>query len=127
MSEDLDRIATALRVDSSELGFLVEVFAGRLEATLGAAVRVERRSKGFLSRREPELRRLVVDLGDDEFVLEREGTRVRALRRKEVRGVVIRSEELAFPAWVAALTERLGDAAHGSEATRRALQELGGL
>jgi hypothetical protein len=126
VSEELDRIATALRVDSSELGFLVEVFAGRLEATLGSAVRVERRSKGFLSR-EKELRRLVVDLGDDEFVLERDGARVRALRRKEVRGVVIRSEELAFPAWVEALTERLGDAAHGSEATRRALQELGGL
>ena len=126
MSEDLDRIATALRVDSSELGFLVEVFAGRLEATLGSAVRVERRSKGFMSR-EKELRRLVVDLGDDEFVLERDGSRVRAVRRKEVRGVVIRSEELGFPAWVAALTEQLGDAAHGSEATRRALEELGSL
>ena len=126
MSEELDRIATALRVDSSELGYLVEVFAGRLEATLGPAVRVERRSKGFLSR-EKELRRMVVDLGDDEFVLERDGSRVRALRRKEVRGIVIRSEELAFGAWVTALTARLGDAADGSDATRRALEELGGL
>ncbi len=126
MSEELDRIATALRVDSAELVFLVEVFAGRLEATLGSAVRVERRSKGFLSR-EKELRRLVVDLGDDEFVLERDGSRVRAIRRKEVRGIVIRNEELAFPAWVSALTNELGGAAHGSEATRRALEELGGL
>lgn len=126
MSEELDRIATALRVDSSDLGFLVEVFAGRLEATLGSAVRVERRSKGFMSR-EKELRRLVVDLGDDEFVLERDGARVRAVRRKEVRGVVIRSEELGFPAWVAALTATLGEAAHGSEATRRALEELGSV
>ena len=126
MSDELDRIATALRVDRSDASHLVEVVAGRLEATLGSAVRTERRSKGFMSR-EKLLHRVVVDLGDDEFLLERDGTRFRAFRRKEVRGIVIRNEPLTLEAWIAALTACLAAEAATSEASRRALVELGAL
>ena len=123
---DLDRLAASLRVDAGDLPYLVEVLAGRLEALLPGAVAIERRSKGLFSR-ERVLQRVVVDLGQDAYVLERDGHGFAARRSREVRGIVIRNEELTLDGWVAALRDALAEAAATSDAARRALTELGDL
>lgn len=122
-SFDLD--ASGLRADGADLAVYVEVLARKLEDALPAQTAVRRRSKGLLSR-EKVVEDIEVTLGEQRYSLQRHGRGVAATRAKEVRGVVIKREELELDAWVDELTGRLRELAAGSASARAALERLVG-
>ena len=122
-SFDLD--ASGLRADGADLAVYVEVLARKLEDALPAQTAVRRRSKGLLSR-EKVVEDIEVTLGEQRYALERHGRGVAATRAKEVRGVVIKREQLELDAWVEELTGQLRELAADSASARAALERLVG-
>jgi hypothetical protein len=123
MAEDsFDLDAAGLRADGADLAAYVEVLARKLEDALPGQTQVRRRSKGFLSR-EKVVDTIEVTLGEFRYTLQRDG---RCSRAKEVRGVVIKREELAIEAWVGGLAGELRELASGSAEARAALERLVG-
>jgi hypothetical protein len=120
-SFDLD--AAGLRADGRDLTTYVEVLARKLEDALPAETAVQRKSKGFLSR-EKVVEGIEVTLGESRYALQTRGRGVTAVRAKEVRGVVIKREELGLDAWVEELTTQLSEMAAGSAAARAAIERL---
>jgi hypothetical protein len=119
-SFDLD--AAGLRADSGDLTAYIEVLARKLEDALPRNTEVRRRSKGFLSR-EKVVDTIEVTLGEFRYTLQRDGA---ATRAKEVRGVVIKREEIGLEAWVGGLAGELREQALGSAEARAALERLVG-
>ena len=123
MAEDsFDLDAAGLRADSGDLAAYVEVLARKLEDALPQHTVVSRRSKGFLSR-EKVVDTIEVTLGDFRYTLHRGG---KCSRAKEVRGVVIKREDLGIEAWVGDLAGELRELAAGSAEARAALERLVG-
>jgi hypothetical protein len=123
MAEDsFDLDAAGLRADGADLNTYIEVLARKLEDALPAQTEVRRRGKGFLSR-EKVVETIVVRLGEYRYTLGRDG---QATRAKEVRGVVIKREDLALEAWVGGLAGELRELAAGNAEARAALERLVG-
>jgi hypothetical protein len=123
MAEDsFDLDAAGLRADSGDLAAYVEVLARKLEDALPGQTDVRRRSKGVLSR-EKVVDTIEVTLGEYRYTLRRDGKGARA---KEVRGVVIKREDLALEAWIGGLAGELRELAAGSAEARAALERLVG-
>ena len=123
MAEDsFDLDAAGLRADGADLAAYVEVLARKFEDALPQNTAVRRRSKGFLSR-EKVVDTIEISLGEYRYTLQRDGA---ATRSKEVRGVVIKREDLALEAWVGGLAGELRELAAGSAEARAALERLVG-
>jgi hypothetical protein len=120
-SVDLDLLSASLRADAGDLGAFVESLAVKLEDSIPAHVRVDRRRSGF---RGPKLvQQIVVDLGDQRLEL-RYGSGIETRRAKLSGGIVLKSELLETDAWLEALGGALAVEARRSETTRQALQRL---
>jgi hypothetical protein len=123
--ESFDLAAAGILADGTELAVRVEVLASKLELALPQATRVTRRPKRFLSK-DKLVEAIEVTLGECRYALHvrRRGRELEAVRAQEVRGIVIKREQLALDAWVAALTAELGEQAQTSAAAREALARL---
>lgn len=122
---DFELDAAGLRADGAGLGTGVEVLAVKLECALPAATTVQRRAKRFLSR-EKVVEAVDVRLGAGRYALRTDGQAVSCTREHEVRGVVIRREELGLQEWLDALTGELREQAADSAEARAALEALVG-
>lgn len=120
---DLDLLAASLRADSSDLGAFVESLAIKLEETVPARVRVERRRTGLLSGRKA-VQSIVFDAGDRRLELSAQSGVLEPRVAKLSGGIVLKNETVDIDAWVAAVGEALAAEARRSEATRRALERL---
>lgn len=120
-SFDLD--AAGLRADGAGLSTDVEVLAAKLEDALGRQTTVERRAKGLFDRQKV-VRRIVVQLGGRRYALDVDGDAVDAGCEQEVRGVVIKREQLDLAGWVDRLTADLREQAASSAEARTALDRL---
>ena len=103
---DFDLVASSLRADATDTAGLAHALARRLETALPQQTRVQRRSKGLLSRTKV-VRRIEVDLGEARYSLaidDRGGAE--AYRAHEVRGIVVKNEPLGVDAWLDALAQR---------------------
>jgi hypothetical protein len=118
---DLD--AAGLRADGRDLAAGVEVLAVKLESALPSECRVQRRARSLFDR-EKVVETIEVRLGEARYSLRHHRGRVEASRDKEVRGVVIKREQLELAEWVAALEADLREQAQTSAAARAALERL---
>jgi hypothetical protein len=118
---DLD--AAGLRADGRDLAAGVEVLAVKLESALPSECRVQRRARSLFDR-EKVVETIEVRLGEARYSLRQHRGRVEASRDKEVRGVVIKREQLGLADWVAALEADLREQAQTSAAARAALERL---
>jgi hypothetical protein len=118
---DLD--AAGLRADGRDLAAGVEVLAVKLESALPSECRVQRRARSLFDR-EKVVETIEVRLGEARYSLRHHRGRVEASRDKEVRGVVIKREQLGLADWVAALEGDLREQAQTSAAARAALERL---
>src|SRR4051812_35450559 len=94
-SMDFDLVAASLRADSRDLDGFFPALAARLEGAMPPGrARIQRKSKGFLSR-EKVVRAIEIDMGDSTYTCVRGGPAgVQASRRKVVRGIALSTEEL---------------------------------
>jgi hypothetical protein len=118
-----DLAASSLRADLSDARALAAALATKLEETLPAQTKVQRRGSRLLGR-DRRIDRVVVLLGQESFVLTVGGATTEAVRAKTVGGIVIRREELALDEWVEALGRAVAIEATRSEAARLALERL---
>lgn len=125
MSDSFDLDAAGLRADGRDLGTHVEVLGAKLEEALPAQTTVMRRRKGLFSG-EKRVEQIEVRLGEGHYALAFDGHEVAARRAVEVRGVVIRREQLDLDAWISALAAELREQAAGSAQAREALERLVG-
>ena len=119
---DMDLLAASLRADTSDLTAFVESLATKLEETIPARVRVDRRRSGMFGPK--AVSGVTVDLGDRRLELrtERGGVVTRCARLSG--GIVLKNEALDTDQWLAALGEALAAEARRSETTRKALERL---
>jgi hypothetical protein len=121
---DFDLVASSLRAGASDTRVLAEALAAKLEEALPQQTRVQRRSKGLLSRTKV-VSRVEVDCGDARYRLQVDDRgAVEAVKAQEVRGIVLKNESLPLDAWIDALARDLTQLAETSEQGRLALERL---
>lgn len=127
MDDDLtfDLDAAGLRADGADLMTGIEVLCRKLEAALPQATKVQRRSRRLFGGGKV-VQSAEVRLGTTRYGLQVDGNAVRADRSQEVRGVVIKREQLELADWIGALTMQLRAQAADSAEARTALERLVG-
>jgi hypothetical protein len=125
MSEpfDLDLAAAGLRSDTRDLPALINALGAWLEDAVPGMAQVQRKRAGLLDSRK-NVNRISVRLGDEVYVLEREGAGASARRARQVRGITLKTEALPVPEWLSSLAGALMGHAQVSEASATALREL---
>jgi hypothetical protein len=123
-SEDWEVLASALRADATDARSLFAVLATKLEAALGAHVRLRRKAAGLLKRAAGEVVAIEVELGEQLFEAERQGGGVACRIKRRVRGIVLGSEETNVDEWLGRLAQAIAEEARRSAAARSALEEL---
>jgi hypothetical protein len=119
---DLDLLTSSLQADGGDVRILLRVLVGRLAGALGERMRVERKS-GRL-RRSEEIRRVAVELGDDQLVAEVVGDRLECTVARSSGGIRIRSTRVSTDEWIRRLLAALREEAATSQATRQALESI---
>jgi len=127
MDDDLtfDLDAAGLRADGADLLTGIEVLARKLEGALPQSTSVQRRNKRLFGGGKV-VQSIEVRLGTTRYGLQVHGHHVHADRSQEVRGVVIKREEIELADWVTALTGQLREQAADSAQARVALERLVG-
>ena len=122
---DFDLVAASLRADSRDLDGFFPALAARLEGAMPPGrARIQRKSKGFLSR-EKIVQAIEVDMGDSTYTCARGGRLgVQASRRKVVRGIALSTEELPLETWIDALAADLAAEAQASAEARERLGRM---
>jgi hypothetical protein len=120
--EDFDRLAAALQADSRDLTTFLEVVADKFEAALPGRTRVQR--EGGRLRRNRQVRRVSVELGELRFELDRYRGDVVGQRTRVVRGIALKTERLTLEQWLLELARALSAEAQASAQARSALQRL---
>jgi hypothetical protein len=119
---DVELVAASLRATAGDLKTFVDVLANKLEGALPGRVLVERKSTRFLGK-EKRVERIQCLLGEARYVLSmRDG--IEARRAKEVRGVVLKTEQLSLDEWLGSLARDLAGEARTNEQAQLALQQL---
>jgi hypothetical protein len=119
---DLDLLAASLRADAGDSAAFLDALAARLEGAFPGQVDVER--KGRLLGGAKHARRVAVRLGDAHYEIESDGGTLVARRRSVVRGIALKSEDLAVDAWIENLSRDLLALAESSERGRIAFERL---
>ena len=120
---EFDAGAAAVRRAQGDMRAFLEGLAVRLQGALPGQVAVERASDGLFSGR-THVARISVTL--DQWVLDialRHG-HTQCRRAKSVRGVTLRTEEMALPAWLGALGAELRTLGEQSGAAHEALHDF---
>jgi hypothetical protein len=116
-----DLLAASLRADARDLELFLEVLAAKLTEALPAAVAVEREG-GLLARR--RVKRVAVELDEHRYELARAPGGVAGRHSHQVRGITLKTEQLALDDWITALSRHLAESARVSEQGRAALLRL---
>ena len=120
---DIDLVSASLRADMSDVGAFVESLAAKLEEMLPGLVRVDRAKRGF---RGPKLvRSISVDVDGGRLQLHRRDGEVLDCSCARVSGgIVLKTDEIDFDAWLDQLGRALAAEADKSQRTRQALERL---
>jgi hypothetical protein len=113
-----DQIAAGMALDFTN----IDAFLARLANTL---------SQGFADHTRIEaqgtwVRGIEVNLETDVFVVHRDGAHVTAQHKKMVRGIALKTKQLALDAWVKMLTDSLATHANTNARAAWVLNQLGG-
>jgi hypothetical protein len=122
--DGFDLPAAALRADRAELESSLTALASMLEQALPGLASVERRKVGGFRSKRSEVRRILVELGDERFELVAADRALQCTRNKVVRGIALSHEQLTSAEWLAALLAALSRTAEISERDRTALEGL---
>ena len=115
-----DALAASLRADARDLEVFLEVLAAKLAGAL-PGVLVEREG-GLFSRK--RVKRVAVDFGEHRYELARAGGGLAGRHSHTVRGITLKTEQLALEEWIDAISRRLAELARASEQGRLALERL---
>ncbi len=118
-----DLHAAFLRHAQSDIKTFLEAFATLMEQSLPGQVEV-RRKKDSLFGKTQHVVGITIRLGSYRFVLENSGKGLHLSRCNEVRGIVLKSEEVALSDWLAELNQELGALSAGMDEAQASLHEF---
>jgi hypothetical protein len=121
-SFDLELAAASLRADGSDVHILVTVLADKLADALGSRLEVKRSGGRF--RKADQIRSIRIDMNEDQFDAEVDGTGLRCTIGHTSGGIRIRTEKVDVDAWLARLLGVLKAEAAHSQAVRLALESM---
>lgn len=111
-------LATSYAQDEREFLALLGTL---MESALDTETRIERR--GFFGG--GAIERITIPLGDYTYIIEDSGRGpLTALRKRLVRGVALKSEQMPVPDWIDALSAAIEERATTSQRARDALSKL---
>ncbi len=99
---EFDLSAAWLRRAQGDFQAFIAAFGARMDGALPGRVTLERKRNGFFST-QSHVARVMIETEANIFTLSLVQNRLVAMRTKSVRGVVLKSEEMTVPAWLAAL------------------------
>jgi hypothetical protein len=117
-----DMLAASLRADASELGTFINVLASKLQSALPDHVTCEREHKRF--RDTDRITKIEVTLDELRFELEDAKGRLETRISHVVRGMKLKSDEVALDQWIERLSRKLAEAAERSAKSRDAIAGL---
>ncbi len=120
--DDFDRLAAALRAESSDLATFVEVLASKLQDAFPERARVDR--AGGVFRRDKPVSHIAVEIGDMRFELNRQRGSVTTRTTKVVRGIALKTDEVTMERWLDQMSQAVVSQASSSTQDRIALQRL---
>lgn len=123
MSETFDLQAAWIRKSQGDIKAFFEALAASLEAGFPGQVEVRRKKDGIFSKTS-HVEGLSIRTQNYQFHLEREGAGLRAIRAREVRGVVLKRDDLAIGEWLESLTRELAGVSGDLVKTRDALHDF---
>src|SRR4029077_21006682 len=109
---DLDAIAASLRSDSSDITVFFQVLGAKLAESMPGSVKLER--EGGMFKKQHPIKRITVTAGEDVFEAALDVGTIACRHSHAVRGITLRSEELALDAWLRALVGALAVQAQSS-------------
>ena len=116
-------VAASLRADLSDTRAFLGALAEKLSGALPTLCQVER--KGGLFAKEKQVARVTVELGEHRYAIEQGGRGgLRASRARVVRGISLKTDELAVEAWIDELAKDLSAHAARNTQARAALERL---
>jgi hypothetical protein len=115
-------VAASLRADSADIRSFVEVLASKLESAFPRMAQVER-ERGF-GRKPKPVRRVVLSLGDERYVLEAAPAGPACTRSTVVRGIALKTEQVSLDTWLDEVSHAVARHAEASEQGRVALERL---
>src|ERR1700690_2425429 len=121
-ASEFDLVAASLGADAGDLRAFVEALAEKLAVSLPGGVKIER--KGSLLGGPKHVRRIALQLGDEQLELEHDAGRIAGVRRTVARGIALKNEEIDLDAWIDAVTRALVHEAQASERGREALERM---
>jgi hypothetical protein len=120
---DMDLLLASLRADAADLHTFLQVLAVKLEDALPGHVEVQRH--GGLFSRDKSVTRIAIDLGEHQYGIGADNHgQLHAQRLRVVRGIVLKTEDLAVDDWIRELVTELGQKAESSSQERAALERL---
>jgi hypothetical protein len=119
----MELFAASLRADYTDANAFLEALAVKLEGSLPQHTTVTRHSSLF--SREHPVKEIAVSLGDYQYRIgrERQGP-LMTQRAKVVRGIVLKTEQIAVEQWIEELAEGLAQIATNSAQARAALERF---
>lgn len=118
-----DLHAAFLRHAQSDIKSFLEAFATMLEQSLPGRVEVRRKKDSFFGKTQHVVG-ITIHLGSNLFVLENTGKGLHLSRCNEVRGIVLKTEELPLRDWLAGLNNELGTLSAGMDDAQASLHEF---
>ena len=120
---DFDLSAAWLRKAHGDLGAFLAAFATRMEGAMPGRIGIERRRDWLLSK-QTHVVKVAVEAENCVYTLALERNNLRARRAKVVRGVTLKSEEMAVPEWLAALNQEIQRMAAEAGAARNVIHDF---
>ena len=119
----MEMFAASLRADNTDVKAFLEALAVKLEGALPGLTTITR--QGGMFAREHPVKEISVSLGEHQYRIgrDRQGPLV-AQRAKIVRGIVLKTEQLAVDQWIDDLSEALVQVAGQSTQARAALERF---
>jgi len=119
----MEMFAASLRADNTDVKAFLEALAVKLEGALPGLTTITR--QGGMFAREHPVKEISVSLGEYQYRIgrDRQGPLV-GQRAKIVRGIVLKTEQLAVDQWIDELSEGLVQLAGQSTQARSALERF---
>jgi hypothetical protein len=120
---EFDLSAAWIRRAQGDLKAFMEGFAVRLEGAVPGNVTVERKRDGLFSKTSHVVK-VSIDIEPNVYSLAIDGSRLSALRAKVVRGVALKSEQMAVPEWLDAVHRDMQALAEHAGAARNVIHDF---
>ena len=121
--DTFDIYSAWMRRSNGDMHAFLEALAVRLEQSLPGMVQVQRKRDGLFARTQ-HVSSISLQLGNFQFVLQKEPAGIKTSRTKIVRGVTLKSDDLSLADWLSAVDAELKTAAADAEKSHSVLREF---